>query len=129
MLGLVLDPVKPHVDGFRPFLFDGVVCKTFSCGVINTDRGGRLRMSEFGKDGTNGDSLLAVEECGSDLGFYVRRHNVAHDIGDGMDGAVEGRIGVGSTGRVRGAVAQEVVPAGAAPCLWLRKIGGVAVDM
>ena len=46
-----------------------------------------------------------------------------------MDGAIEGRIGVGITGQVRGAVAQEVVPAAAAPCLWLQKIGGVTVEM
>ena len=46
-----------------------------------------------------------------------------------MDGTVEGRISVGITGRFQGAVDQEVVHAGAAPCLWPRKIGGVAVDM
>ena len=101
MLGPVLDPVKAHVDGFRPFLFDGVVCKTFGGGVIGTDGGGRLGMSEFVKGGTNGDSLLAVEECGSDFGLLGRQHNIAHDLGDGMDGAVEGQIGVVSTGQVQ----------------------------
>ena len=128
-MGLLLDPVKAHVDGFRSFLFDGVVCKTFGGGVIDTDGGGRFGISKFVKGGTNGDSILAVEECGSDFGFRGGQHNVAHDIGDGMDGAIDGRIGVGSMGRVRGAVAQKVVSAGAAPCLWLQKIGGVAVDM
>ena len=49
----------------------------------------------------------------------IIRNNVAHDLGDGMDGDVEGRIGVGGTGPVHGAVAREVVPAGAALCLWL----------
>ena len=82
------------------------------------DGGCRLRMSEFGKGGTNGDNLLAVEEGGSNFGFRGGRHNVARDLGDGMDGAVEGRTGVGSTGRLWGAVAQEVVPGGAALCLW-----------
>ena len=28
--GLILDPIKTHVDGFRPFLFDGFVSKTGS---------------------------------------------------------------------------------------------------
>ena len=74
-------------------------------------------MSNFGKGGTSGDSFLAVEECGSDSGFRGGQHNIAHDLGDSMDGAVEGRIGVGSTVWVRGAVSQEVVPAGAAPGL------------
>ena len=54
LLGPVFDPVKAHVDGFRPFLFYGG-------GVIDTDWFGRLGMSDFGKGGTNGDSLLAVE--------------------------------------------------------------------
>ena len=26
--GPILDPIKTHVDGFRPFLFDGVVVET-----------------------------------------------------------------------------------------------------
>ena len=107
-----------HVDGFQPFLFDGVVCKTFVGEVIDIDGGGWLGISYFGKGGTNGDSLFAVEEGGSDFGFRGGRHKVAHDIGDSMDGAVEGQTGVGSMGPVRGAVAQEVLPAGAAPCLW-----------
>ena len=112
--GLILDTIIMHVDSFRPFLFDGVFCKIFGGGVIDTDGGGWLGMSEFGKGVTNGDSLLAVEECGSDFGFRSGQPNVAHYLGDGMDWAVEGWIFVGSTGQVRGAVAQEVVPAGAA---------------
>ena len=28
--GPILDPIKTHVDGFRPFLFDGVVGETGS---------------------------------------------------------------------------------------------------
>ena len=28
--GPILDPIKMHVDGFRPFLFGGVVVKTGS---------------------------------------------------------------------------------------------------
>ena len=37
-------------------------------------------MSEFGKGGTNGDSLLANEEGGSNFIFHGGRHNVAHDL-------------------------------------------------
>ena len=88
-----------HVNGFQPFFY-GVVSKTFGNGVIVTDGGGWLGMSEFVKGGTNGDSLLVVEEYGSSFGFRGRQHNVAHDLGDGMDGDVEGQTGVGSTGRV-----------------------------
>ena len=106
---------------FDHFL-NGVVFKTFGGGVIETDGGGWLGMSKFDKGVKKGDSLLAVEEGGSNFGFRGGRHNVAHDLGDGMDGAVEGQTGVGRTGRVRGAVAQEVVPASAALCLWFQKI-------
>ena len=74
-----MDPVKAHVDGFWPFLFDGVFCKTFGGGVIDTEGVGRGGMSEFGKGDMNGYSLLAVEECGSDFGFCGGRHNVFHD--------------------------------------------------
>ena len=88
-----------------------------------------MGISELGKGGTNGDSLLAVEERDSNFALRGRKHKVACDLGDSMDGAVEGRIGVGSIGRVQGAVAQEVVTAGAALCLWLRKIRGVTVEM
>ena len=77
-----------------------------------------MGMSKFGKCVTNGDSLLGVEEGGSDFGFRGGQHNVAHDFGEGMDEVVEGRTGVGSTGWVQGAVPQEVVLAGVAECLW-----------
>ena len=70
-MGPVLDPVKARVDVFRPFMFDGVVCKTFDSGVIDMDKGSRLGVSKFGKGGTNGDSLLAVEEGDSDFVFPV----------------------------------------------------------
>ena len=63
-------------------------------------------MSKFGKGGTNGDSLLTVEEGGSDFGFRDGRHNVANDLGDGIDGSIEGRTDVGIMGRVWGAVDQ-----------------------
>ena len=51
-----------------------------------------MGVSKFGKGGTNGDSLLAVEECGSDFGFRRGQHNVAHDFGDGMYGPL--RVGL-----------------------------------
>ena len=50
-------------------MFDGVVYKTFGDGVIDKDGGGRLGMSEFGKGGTNGDSLLDIEECAPILAY------------------------------------------------------------
>ena len=87
------------------------------------------KTSKFGRGVPNGDSFLAVEEGGFDFDLRGGRHNVAHDLEEGMDGAAEGRTGVGSTGRIRGVVDQEVVPVGAAPCLWFRNIGDVAVDM
>ena len=40
-------PIKAHVDRFRSFLFDGVVGKAVSGGVVYLDWRGRLWVDQF----------------------------------------------------------------------------------
>ena len=86
-------------------------------------------MAELSEDGTDGHSLLTVEEGGANFGFRGGGHDVGHNLGEGMDGAIEGRVGAWCAARVGGPVAEEVVAAGAASGFWLRKVGGVTVDV
>ena len=58
----VSDPIKPHVHGFGPLLFDRVISDTHGGTVVGDHGGGRLRMSEFFKRDAFGDSLFSVEE-------------------------------------------------------------------
>ena len=39
------------------------------------------------------DGLLAVDVGGSNFGFDGRTHHVGHDLGNGVDGAVEAQTG------------------------------------
>jgi len=43
----IADPVKAHVDGFGPALFDGVVGNAGGTGIVGIDPGGCLRVPEF----------------------------------------------------------------------------------
>jgi hypothetical protein len=45
-------PIKTHVHGFGPFLFDAVVGNAGGSAVVSLDRSGRLWMSEFDEAGT-----------------------------------------------------------------------------
>ena len=41
----IADPVKVHVNSFRPFFLDGVVGKSVGGGVVDLDWSGRLRVT------------------------------------------------------------------------------------
>ena len=41
----IADPVKAHVDRFRPVLLDGVVVKTIDGGFVDLDCSGRLQVT------------------------------------------------------------------------------------
>ena len=45
--GAISDPIKTHVNGFGAFLFDGVVGKALSSGVVNLDGGGGLWVAKL----------------------------------------------------------------------------------
>ena len=47
LTGAIPDPVEVHVNLFRKFLLDGIVCKSHCCGFIYLHGGGGLGMSEF----------------------------------------------------------------------------------
>ena len=61
----ITNPVKAHVNCFRPFLFDGVVGNTGGSAVVSLNGSGRLRMTEFFKANTDRTRLFAVEVDGS----------------------------------------------------------------
>ena len=40
------------------------------------------------------DGFVAVNEEGSEFGFGCRGHDVLDDLGDGVDGAIVGRVSI-----------------------------------
>ena len=78
-----MDPIKTHVNCFGAFLLDSWVGEALGGGIVNLNRGRRLRVTHFGKSGTNGHRLLSLEISGSDFGFGRRAHHIAHDFGQG----------------------------------------------
>jgi hypothetical protein len=65
----VFDPVEVHVDGFGPFLFDGVVGKSRGGGIVGLRWRGWLWMASFSKGDAYGEGFLSVEEQGTNFGF------------------------------------------------------------
>ena len=59
-----MDPIKTHADCLRSLLFDRVVDEAFRDRVVDTDWGGRLRVTEFSKGGLYWYGFLAVDEGG-----------------------------------------------------------------
>ena len=47
LLGLVLNPIKSHVNGLGPFLFDGAVGESDGKGVVDLHGNRRLGMTHF----------------------------------------------------------------------------------
>ena len=88
-------PIKAHVNRFRSFLFDGVVGKAVGGRFVYLDWSGRLWVPEFKDQGAYWDGLLTVDVGGSDIGFGDQTHYVRHDLGDGVNGAVDARSGGG----------------------------------
>ena len=46
LLDSVSNPVKAHVNGFGPFLFDSVIGDTFGTGVVGLNGSGWLGVSQ-----------------------------------------------------------------------------------
>ena len=93
MAFLILDPIKAPANSFVALLLNGVVGKNFTGGVFYADLSRWLGMPQFGQGIANGGRLLLIDEDGSNFGFSRRGHDVAHDLGDGIDGSVEGQVG------------------------------------
>jgi hypothetical protein len=86
----VADPIKTHVDGFRPFLFDAVVGNAGSGAVVGLDRSGRLRMAKFFEGDPQWACFFAIVEEGGEFSFSGTGENFAHDLAKDVDGAVGG---------------------------------------
>ena len=70
---------------------------------------------------------MAVNVGGSDFGFGGRTHHVGHDLGNGVDEAVEAWTGGWWLGHIRASVSKEIIPTSAAAGLRFGEVGGVAV--
>ena len=86
-------------------------------------------MPKFGQGCANGGGFFLIDKGGSNFGFSRGGHDVAHNLGDGVDGSIEGRVGGWRVMGMRGAVTEEVVAVGTAAGVGLREVGGVAVHM
>ena len=62
LVDAILHPVKSHVHRFGSDLFDGAVRDAACRGVVDLNRGGRLRVSHFDERDADGHGLLAVKE-------------------------------------------------------------------
>jgi hypothetical protein len=69
LLDPVLDPVKPHVHGFGPFLFKGVVRDSRSGGVIHLDGCGWLWVAHFEERHAKAAGFLCIMMQGAQFGF------------------------------------------------------------
>ena len=124
---VIVYPIKAHVDCFRSFLLDGVVGEAVGGRVVDLDWSGRLWVTYFKEQGLYRDGLLAVDVGGSDFGFGGRTHHVGHDLGNGVDGAVEARTGGWWLGHIRASVSKEIIPTSAAAGLRFGEVEGVAM--
>ena len=86
-------------------------------------------MPQFGQGCENGDGLLPIDKGGSYFGFSRGGHGVAQDIGDGVDGYVEGQVGGWRVIGLRGEVTEEVLAVSTAADVGIQEVGGVTVHM
>jgi len=65
----VPDPIKTHVDGLGPFLFDVVIGNARGCGIVSLYGRGGLGMPEFLQGDAQRASMLGIEEQGAQFCF------------------------------------------------------------
>ena len=56
------DPIEAHVDGFRPFLFDGVIGNAASSAVVGLEWCGWLQVAKFIQGNAHGTNGLCIQE-------------------------------------------------------------------
>jgi len=56
------DPIEAHVDGFGPFLFDGVIGNAASSAVVGLEWCGWLRVAKFIQGNAHGTNGLCIQE-------------------------------------------------------------------
>ena len=97
----IANPVKTHVDGFRPLLLDRIGSNATGSVVIGCDGRRWLWMAQFGKSDAKRAGLFAVVEQGSEFGFGCTRQDFAHYVAQDVHGTV-GFEGIGWRGAMIG---------------------------
>ena len=82
--------MEAHVDGFRPFLLNGVSCNADGDGVVgHHDDYGFLGITEIGEYDREVGSMLGAGEHGSVFGFGGASYNARDDGRHYVDGFVD----------------------------------------
>jgi hypothetical protein len=63
----ILQPTPSHIHGLGSLLLDGVICETFSSGIVYLHGGRWLIVAQFAQCNDDGDRCLAVEISRSNL--------------------------------------------------------------
>jgi hypothetical protein len=100
----VSDPVKAHVDGFGPLLFDSIGGNASGSNVVSLDGHCRLGVAEFFKADTDWASFLAIVIRGNKFGFSSTGQDFAHDLTGDIDGSIVQWWGIIGVGRESGIV-------------------------
>ncbi len=121
------EPMPSHVHGFGPFLFHGSVGKTFGRGIVNLNRCGWLRVTEFGLGGDDGDCILTVQIPRANLGLGSGSNDNIDDFTHSVDGTVQSRDGIWWLIGVEGFGAKEEMAGSATAGFSFRQIRRVTV--
>jgi hypothetical protein len=118
----VADPVKAHINCAGSVLFDGVIGDAVGHNIVSLHGSHWLRIAHFSKGIADWACFLAVVEEGVYIGLGGRSEDIAHNIGDNVEHALECWIGVLS--RI-GAYEKEATSAGSG--VSLGHVGGITV--
>jgi hypothetical protein len=85
-----LEPMVPHVEGFRTFETDCCMENTVGSGIVGFEGGpsSGLRMAHFFKGSANGNGVLGIEKEGPDFSFGGGCSNGAQSFTQNVDGSV-----------------------------------------
>ena len=87
----IFEPIKAHVNCFGALLFDCVIQNATGHTVVSCDDGGGLWPAHFMKGCAKRNSGLSIDESRAGLGLGGGRKHIAHDSGENMESAIEGR--------------------------------------
>ena len=126
----VLNPVEPHVNGFRPALFNGIVGYPGGTLVVSLNRCCELGMPEFRQGGTQRGGLFGVEKQGTNFCLSGRRHDGSDDAGMDVDCTIDrGRRGGDRWWLLGRCGAKEKIAARAGARVCFGQVGGIAVNV
>jgi hypothetical protein len=99
----IADPIRKHVDRFRPFLFDNDGCNSTGGIVVGGHGLCRLWMPHFFEGDAQRVCFFAVVKQGFKFCFSSAGEDFTHDVTQDVDGAVDcegGRRGGGVVGQI-----------------------------